>query len=73
MIHIHFTYTKEIGNKDILYDTWSPTQYRVITCMGKESEEEQIYEYVEPTDFAVHQKLTQLSQPYSNKFYFFLQ
>ena len=32
-------HTKSISNKDVLYSTGKSTQYAVITCMGKESEE----------------------------------
>ena len=41
--------------------------YSVVTCMGKESEQEYIYEYVYLNHFAVHFKLTErCNQLYSN-------
>ena len=36
-------YTKQMGNKDLMYSIGKLTQYSVITYMGKESEKEWIY------------------------------
>ena len=40
-------------NKDLLYSTGNSTQYSVITYIGKESEKEWIYVYVQLNHFAV--------------------
>ena len=40
--------------------TGDSTQYSVITYMGKESEKEWIYVYVQLNHFAIYLKLTQL-------------
>ena len=38
-VNIHtLLYIRQIGNKDLLHSTGNPTQYSVITCMRKESE-----------------------------------
>ena len=52
-------YIKQIINKDLLYSTGDSTEYSAITYMGKESEKEQIYVYIQLNHFAVHLKLTQ--------------
>ena len=51
-------YIKQITHKGLLYGTGNSTQYSVMTCMGKESEKEQIYVYVKLNYFAIHLKLT---------------
>ena len=50
---------RPVTNKNLLYHTGNSTQYSVMTDMGKESEKEWIYVYVELTHFVVHLKLTQ--------------
>ena len=52
-------YIKQVIDKDLLYSTGNSTQYSVITYMGKESEKEWIYVYVQLNHLAVHLKLTQ--------------
>ena len=42
----YYCIEKEITNKDLLCITGNPTQYSVITFMGKESEKEQIHVYI---------------------------
>ena len=39
-------YIKQITNRNLLYSTENPTQYSVMTYMGKESKKEWIYVYV---------------------------
>ena len=46
-------------NKDLLYSMGNSMQYSVITYMGKESEKEWIYIYIQLNHFAVHLKLLQ--------------
>ena len=36
-------FIKQITNKDLLYNTGNPTQYSVISYMGKESKKEWMY------------------------------
>ena len=55
-------YTKSISNKGLLYNTGKSTHYFTITFMGKVSEKEWIYVYVQLIHFAVHRKLTQYCQ-----------
>ena len=39
-------YVKLITNKDLMYSTWNPTQYSVMTYMGNESKKEWIHVYL---------------------------
>ena len=50
-------YVKWIITRDVLCSTGNYAQYSVITCIGKESEREWMYEYVWLNHFAVHVKL----------------
>ena len=50
-------YIKWMSNKDLLNSTGKSTQYYVVTYMGKESEKEWMYVYVQLIHFAVHLKL----------------
>ena len=43
-------YIKQINNKGLLYSTGNSIQYSVITYMGKESEKEWTYVYVNITE-----------------------
>ena len=51
----------KIINKDLLYSTENSTQYSVITYMGKESEKEWLYTYVQMNHFgdfiSLHEKV----------------
>ena len=44
---------------DLLYSTGNSAHYSMITCMGKESEEEWICVYVSLNHFVVQQRLSQ--------------
>ena len=54
-IDIHtLLHTEWMSNKALQYGTGKCTQYSVMACMGKESEKEWTYEYVQLNHFAVH-------------------
>ena len=52
-------YIIEITKKDLPYSRENSTQYSVINCMRKESENEGIHVYVQLSHFVIHLKLTQ--------------
>ena len=43
---LYYLYYKQITNKSLLYSTGNPTQFSVVTYMGKKSKNEGIYVYV---------------------------
>ena len=60
-------HTKQIVNKDLLYNAGNSTQYSVITSMRKESDKEWIYVHVQLNHFAECLKVTQHCSHCSNK------